>query len=185
MVSALTHVTRDVERDVELRPMQFYRLMRRIFAYAWPHKRLIILLTIITAMRSVQLPLLAHLLSTVIDGAIAHGNFHGAMVGAAWFAGVALFTQITFGYRVALRFAVGRVRRARHAQRDSSRYLQDLTAAFFNKMKVGRIISRMNSDLEAIRVGVQDIVFITIVGIGQAIFARRCSCFAPTRCYFA
>jgi len=36
MVSALTHVTRDEERDVELKPLKFFGLMRRIFGYAPP-----------------------------------------------------------------------------------------------------------------------------------------------------
>ena len=170
MVGALTHVTRDEERDVELRPMQFYRIMRRIFAYAWPHKRVIITLACITAVRSLQLPLLAHVLSATINGAISHGSFHGALVGAAIFAALAAFTQITFGYRVLYALELGElvVRDMRNA---IFAHLQELTASFFNKMKVGRIISRMSSDLEAIRMGVQDIVFLTIVGVGQALFA--------------
>jgi ATP-binding cassette subfamily B protein len=166
----LTHVTRDEERDVELRPLQFYRLMRRIFGYAAPHRRLVILLGIITLVRSVQLPLLAHVLSAVINGAISHGDLRGALVGAAEFAAVAAFTQITFGYRVLYALELGElvVRDMRNA---IFSHLQELTASFFNKMKVGRIISRMSSDLEAIRLGVQDIVFMSIVGIGQAVIA--------------
>jgi len=135
-----------------------------------PHRRIVIILCILTTVRSVQLPLLAHVLSSVINGAIAHGNFHGVIVGALTFAALAAFTQITFGYRVLYALQLGElvVRDMRNA---IFVHLQDLTAAFFNKMKVGRIISRMSSDLEAIRLGVQDIVFMSIVGIGQALFA--------------
>jgi ATP-binding cassette subfamily B protein len=170
MVNALTHVTRDEERDVELKPLQFFRIMRRIFGYAWPHRRIVIILAILTTVRSIQLPLLAHVLSTVIDGAIAHGDFHGALLGAGEFAAVAAFTQITFGYRVLYALELGElvVRDMRNA---IFAHLQELTASFFNKMKVGRIISRMSSDLEAIRLGVQDIVFMSIVGVGQALIA--------------
>jgi ATP-binding cassette subfamily B protein len=166
----LTHVARDEERDVELRPMQFFHIMRRIFGYAAPHRRVVIVLGIITLVRSIQLPLLAHILSTVIQGAISHGDFHGALVGAGEFAAVAAFTQITFGYRVLYALELGElvVRDMRNA---IFGHLQELTASFFNKMKVGRIISRMSSDLEAIRLGVQDIVFMSIVGIGQALIA--------------
>jgi len=169
-MTALTHVTRDEEHDVELRPMQFFHLMRRIFSYAWPHRRIVVLLGIITAVRAIQLPLVAHVLSSVINGAIAHGDFHGVIVGAATFTAVAAFTQATFGYRVFYALELGElvVRDMRNA---IFAHLQDLTASFFNRMKVGRIISRMSSDLEAIRLGVQDIVFMSIVGIGQAIFA--------------
>ncbi len=170
MVNSLTHVTRDEERDVELRPLQFFSLMRRIFGYARPHRRVIILLGILTTLRSIQLPLLAHILSSVINGPIARGDFHGVVIGAVVFAALAAFTQITFGYRVVYALDLGElvVRDMRNA---IFIHLQEMTASFFNKMKVGRIISRMTSDLEAIRLGVQDIVFMTIVGGGQAIFA--------------
>jgi ABC-type multidrug transport system fused ATPase/permease subunit len=170
MLNALTHVTRDEERDVELKPLQFFSLMRRIFGYARPHRRLVVLLCIITAVRSIQLPLIAHVLSSVINGPIAHGDFRGVLLGATGFAALAAFTQITFSYRVLYALDLGElvVRDMRNA---IFSHLQDLTASFFNKMKVGRIISRMSSDLEAIRFGVQDVVFMTIVGAGQAFFA--------------
>jgi ATP-binding cassette subfamily B protein len=170
MVNTLTHVTPDEERDVELRPLQFFRLVRRIFGYARPYRRLVLLLGIITTVRSIQLPLLAHVLSSVINGPIARGDYHGVLVGAGAFAALAAFTQITFGYRVLYALDLGElvVRDIRNA---IFVHLQELTASFFNKMKVGRIISRMSSDLEAIRFGVQDVAFMTIVGGGQALFA--------------
>ena len=170
MVNALTHVTRDEERDVELQPLQFFGLMRRIFGYAAPHRRIIIILCFLTVIRSIQLPYLAHLLSSVINGPITSGNFRGVLLGAAGFAALAAITQFTFAYRVFFALELGElvVRDMRNA---IFAHLQSLTAAFFNKMKVGRIISRMSSDLEAIRFGVQDIVFMSIVGIGQAFFA--------------
>ena len=170
MLNALTHVTRDEERDVELKPLQFFRLMRRIFGYARPHRRVVVLLCLITAVRSIQLPLIAHVLSAVINGPIARGDFRGVLLGAGGFAALAAFTQITFSYRVLYALDLGElvVRDMRNA---IFSHLQDLTASFFNKMKVGRIISRMSSDLEAIRFGVQDVVFMTIVGAGQAFFA--------------
>jgi ABC-type multidrug transport system fused ATPase/permease subunit len=170
MVNALTHVTPEEERDVELRPLQFFNIMRRIFGYARPHRRIIILLAVLTTVRSIQLPLVAHLFSTVIDGPIARHDFHGVILGTAIFAAVTIFTQVTFGYRVLYALELGElvVRDMRNA---IFAHLQSLTASFFNKMKVGRIISRMSSDLEAIRLGVQDIVFMSIVGVGQAIFA--------------
>jgi ATP-binding cassette subfamily B protein len=43
--------------------------------------------------------------------------------------------------------------------------------AFFHRMKVGGIISRVTSDVEALRVGIQDVFFISIVQAGQMLFA--------------
>jgi len=114
--------------------------------------------------------MLAHVLSSVINGPVARGDFRGVLLGAGGFAALAAFTQITFGFRVVYALDIGElvVRDMRNA---IFVHLQGQTAAFFNKMKVGRIISRLSSDLEAIRFGVQDVVFITIVGGGQALFA--------------
>jgi ATP-binding cassette subfamily B protein len=170
MVNALTHVTRDEERDVELKPLQFFRIMRRIFGYAREHRRIVIVLCVITAVRSIQLPMLAHVLSLAIDGPITRGDMRGVIWGAAGFGALAAFTQLTFSYRVLYALELGElvVRDMRNAIFE---HLQELTASFFNKMKVGRIISRLSSDLEAIRFGVQDVVFMTIVGAGQALFA--------------
>ena len=50
-------------------------------------------------------------------------------------------------------------------------HLQRMPMGFFNKTKIGRIISRVTSDSEALRVGVQDVLFVGLVGIGQMIVA--------------
>ena len=80
------------------------------------------------------------------------------------------FVQLTFGFRIRFALELGElvVRDMRNAM---FRHLQEMTASFFNTMKVGRLISRMSSDLEAIRLGVQDIVFMSVVGAGQAVVA--------------
>ena len=131
MLNALTHVTRDEERDIELQPMQFFGLMRRIAGYAWPHRRVIVILCILTTTRSIQLPLVAHVLGAVISGPIAHGNYRGVLLGAGTFAALAAFTQITFGYRVLYALELGElvVRDMRNA---IFGHVQGLTASFFN-----------------------------------------------------
>src|SRR4029079_5822751 len=50
-------------------------------------------------------------------------------------------------------------------------HLQQMPMSFYNRTKVGRIISRVTSDCEAMRVGVQDVLFVTLVGLGQMIVA--------------
>jgi ATP-binding cassette subfamily B protein len=46
-----------------------------------------------------------------------------------------------------------------------------MTASFYHKTPAGRIISRMTSDIEVIRSLVQDVLFVSMVGLGQMIFA--------------
>jgi ATP-binding cassette subfamily B protein len=43
--------------------------------------------------------------------------------------------------------------------------------SFYNQTKIGRIISRVTSDCEALRVGVQDVLFVSLVGVGQMLTA--------------
>src|SRR6185436_10173965 len=43
--------------------------------------------------------------------------------------------------------------------------------SFFHRVKVGRIISRMTSDVEALRVGIQDVLFVSAIQGGQMVFS--------------
>jgi ATP-binding cassette subfamily B protein len=49
--------------------------------------------------------------------------------------------------------------------------LQTFRMGFYNRTKLGRIISRFTSDTEAIRRGVQQVLFVTLVGAGQMLVA--------------
>jgi ATP-binding cassette subfamily B protein len=43
--------------------------------------------------------------------------------------------------------------------------------SYYHKTPVGRIISRMTSDIEVVRSLVQDVLFMSMVNVGQMIFA--------------
>ena len=43
--------------------------------------------------------------------------------------------------------------------------------SFFHRMKLGRIISRVTSDVEALRVGIQDVAFVSTIQFGQMVFS--------------
>ncbi|HWL14400.1 MAG TPA: ABC transporter ATP-binding protein, partial [Opitutus sp.] len=43
--------------------------------------------------------------------------------------------------------------------------------SFFHRVKIGRIISRVTSDVEALRVGIQDVFFVSIIQFGSMLFA--------------
>ncbi len=45
--------------------------------------------------------------------------------------------------------------------------------SFFNQTKFGRIISRMTSDIDSVRAGVQDVAFVLVVQGLQMIACRR------------
>jgi ATP-binding cassette subfamily B protein len=46
-------------------------------------------------------------------------------------------------------------------------HLQRMPMSWFHRTKVGRIISRMTSDIEDVRMGVQEVLFVSLVQLGQ------------------
>ncbi len=167
-VPTLAVAPSDDERDVELHPMQFFRLLARVFRYTRPHARKRNCLFALVFLRSVQLPLLAWSIGAIINGPVSRHDVRGVVFGALGFLLLALTTQMFFVFRVRLALVLGEAVIC-DMREDLFAHLQRLTASFYNRTKLGRIISRMASDVEAIRLGVQDIVFISIVQFGQMI----------------
>ena len=52
-------------------------------------------------------------------------------------------------------------------------HLQRMPMSFFNSTKLGRIISRMTTDVEDVRVGVQEVLFVSLVQVGPDAGRRR------------
>ncbi len=167
MPEALTKV--QLDREADQAPLSL-RLIVRLFKYTRPHAWVRNWLLVSVAMRSVQLPMVAWLLSAVLHGPVADRNWSGVVWGAVGFAALALFTTITFVFRMRLALELGE-RVVHDLRRDIFDHLQRLTMRWYNKTRVGRIISRMTSDAEAVRTGVQDVLFISLVQVGQMIGA--------------
>jgi ATP-binding cassette subfamily B protein len=149
------------------RPLDF-DLIRWIFRYTRPYavKRSALLCAVL--LRSVQLPLMAWTISQVINGPIAHRSAAGLFWGTLGFLGLSLFTQLTLHFRQRLALELGEAV-VHDLRNDIFAHLQRMQLNFFNATKFGRIISRMTSDAEAVRVGVQDVLFTSLVGLGQMV----------------
>ncbi len=169
-LKTLTVKSENEEIEVEERPLDF-RLILRLFRYTRPHARKRNTLLAIVVVRSVQLPMLAWLLAEVIKGPIAHFKpIPDILYGALTFLAFAVFTQVVFHFR--MRFAQELGEAVVHdMRRDIFTHLQALSMSFYNRTKLGRIISRMTSDTEAVRAGVQDVLFVSMVQIGQGLVA--------------
>jgi ATP-binding cassette subfamily B protein len=144
--------------------------LRRVFSYAAPHKRTLRRLTFHVLLRAALLPLGTWAMGEVINGPIQHRDAAGILLGATGFAALAAFTNWMFHYRY------------RYALELGEAVIHDLRAAvfahvlrmpmrYFDTTKVGRIIGRVTSDIDTIRTGVQDVVFITAVQVGQMLVA--------------
>ncbi|MBS0204519.1 MAG: ABC transporter ATP-binding protein [Planctomycetes bacterium] len=163
-----TTLTRLGQRDddhVESRPLDF-RLIARLMGYMRPYARQRNWLVACVVLRAIQLPALSWVLAWVINGPIQRSDVTGVAWGAAAFAAVALFTQVTmhFRQRYALELGEAVVFDLRNA---IFAHLQRMPMSYFHKTKVGRIISRMISDIEDVRIGVQEVLFVSLVAIGQ------------------
>jgi ATP-binding cassette subfamily B protein len=164
----ITRMTRK-EHEVRQRPLDL-RLMKRLFTYTRPHARIRNLLTGLVLLRAIQLPVLAWAIGAIINGPITRGDIRDTVLAAAGFALLALLTQISFHYRLRFGLLLGE-RVIRDLRGEIFAHLMRMPMSYFNKTKLGRIISRLTSDVEAVRVGVQDIFFVSCVQGGQMLIA--------------
>jgi ATP-binding cassette subfamily B protein len=162
----LTHVQHDPEAT-QLRPEQnVFKLLARVFSYALPHKRLFYALIFQVTLRSILLPVGIWAIAAVINGPIEHRDPNGILYGALGYAALAAFTNLMFHYRYKLALRLGEA--VIHDLRaDVIRHLFRMPMTFFDTTKTGRIIGRVTSDIDSIRAGVQDVVFISAVQTGQ------------------
>ena len=87
-------------------------------------------------------------------------------VGAALFLVLAISTQFVMHFRQRLALELGESV-VLDLRNDIFAHLQPLPMSFFNRTKLGRIISRMSSDVEDVRMGMQEVLFVSLVQLGQ------------------
>ena len=137
-------------------------LIRRIFAYTKPYAAKRNALFALTFIRGLQLPALAWMIGFTINGPIAGRDLHGVYRYAEIYFVMALATITMFHFRQ--RFALELGEAVVHDMRsDLFAKLMTMPMSFFNKTKFGRIISRMTSDIDSVRAGVQDVAFVLVV----------------------
>lgn len=169
---SLTHWRRDPDGEEIMRPLDL-GLIRRVLACMRPYAAQRNWLFFFVLLRAVQLPLLAWVIGQVINGPIAGKDATGALWGAGAYFALAAFTQFSFHFRQRLALELGEA--VVHDLRNQIfEHLQGMRMSYFNRTKLGRIISRMTSDAEAVRMGVQDVLFVGLVGIGQMTIAAAC-----------
>ena len=166
---AITYYNPREEREADKAPLQLV-LIRRIFRYTQNCATQRNWLFLLTFTRGLQLPALAWLIGRTINGPIASRKLTDIWWYAAGYFGLAFFTVFTFHFRQ--RFALELGETVVHDMRlELFRKLMTMPMAFFNQTKFGRIISRMTSDIDSVRAGVQDVVFVLIVQGLQMIVA--------------
>jgi ATP-binding cassette subfamily B protein len=123
---------------------------------------------LLVAVRAIQLPIVTWATAKVISGPIAHRDVSGTLAGVAGFFALAALTELCFVFR--MRYALMLGEAVVHDLRDEIyAHLLRLPMSFFERTQVGRLIGRVTSDADVVRVGVQDVAFVTTVQAGQAL----------------
>lgn len=158
------------EREPDKRPLEL-KLITRLIGYMRPYAVRRNWLIAMVIIRSIQLPLIAWTIGSIIEGPIAHHAPLSAILwGAFGLLVLAGSTQIVFHFRQRLALELGEAV-IHDLRQEIYEHLQRMPMSFYNKTKIGRIISRVTSDCEALRVGVQDVLFVSLVGVGQILTA--------------
>ncbi len=147
-----------------------FKLLWRAMGYMKPHRRQRNGLIALTVIRAIQVPAFAWLISYVMHGPIEGGNYHAVVWCGVALAALAVFTQVTFHFRQRWGAEIGE-KVVHDLRREIFDKLQRMPMRFYDRTKLGSIISRMVSDVEAMRVGVQDVLFVSVVQLGQTLVA--------------
>ncbi len=149
------------------RPLS-WESVRRVVALTAPYAGLRNRLLLLVLVRAIQLPALSWGIAALISGPIASGDTRGLMVGLACLLAWLAATEWAYVYRMRLALSLGesvvhdlRYRIYEHVLR--------MPMSYFDRMPLGRLISRATSDVDVLRVGVQDVFFVSVVQGGAMI----------------
>lgn len=160
------------DEDEQFKPLE-WGLIRRLFHYTRPVKMRLTALCILTVIRSAQLPALPWLVAVTIgkigQGSITLENSGGLLTALVIYTALALSTDIMFHFRQRLALEVGETV-VNGLRAEIFEKVQRQPMSFFNRMKLGRILSRVTSDVESLRTGIQDVLFVSAIQLGQMIF---------------
>ena len=161
---------RDDEEDDEIQKPLEWSLIRRMFHYAAPVKSKVTALSVLTFIRAAQLPALVWLATVIIKGPISHGDAAALWAGVFAYAVLALSTDGLFHFRQRYALEIGETV-VNGLRAEIFARVQRQPMSFFHRVKLGRIIGRLTSDVEALRVGIQDVLFVSAVQGGQMVFS--------------
>jgi ATP-binding cassette subfamily B protein len=167
---AITHYAKDEDHEREQAPLEL-GLIRRIAAYTKPYAWKRNALFVLTFLRGLQLPCLAWMIGRTLSGPIAERDPRGIAIHAAAYFGLALFMVVTLHFRY--RYALELGEAVAHDMRSELfRKLMTMPMAFFTRTKFGKIISRLTSDIDNVRLAVQDVAYVMVVqGMQMAVSA--------------
>ena len=164
----LVHRPAEDEDEEQFKPLA-WGLIRRLFTYSTPVRTKVRRLTVLTVIRSIQLPALTAVVAFVIRGPITRHDQAGLLLGVLGYVALALSTDGLFHFRQRYALEIGETV-VNGLREEVFAKMQRQPMSFFHRMKLGRIISRVTSDVEALRAAMQDVLFVSVVQFGQMLF---------------
>jgi ATP-binding cassette, subfamily B, bacterial len=158
----------DDDDDEQFKPLE-WGLIRRLFTYTAPVRRKRNALFVLTLFRSAQLPALVWASASIISGPIARREIGVLPWAVLGYGLLALCTDTMFHWRQRYALEIGETV-VNGLRADIFAKIQGQPMSFFQRVKLGRIISRVTSDVEALRVGIQDVFFVSAIQFGQMVF---------------
>ena len=151
--------------SADQRPLDF-TLVRRLYAYTRPHARLRNRLAVVVVLRSLQLPMVTWWTASVISGPIARRDGPDTLRGVVVLLAFAAFTEFCFVYRSRYALELGEAV-VHDLRNDIHATLLRMPVAYFKRTPIGRLLGRATSDVDVVRIGVQDVVFVSGVQAGN------------------
>ena len=159
----------DDEDEEQFKPLE-WGLIRRLFTYTRPFAAKRNALIVLTLVRSMQIPAITWAMSRIIAGPIARHDLKALPWAVLAYGVLAVVTDGMFHFRQRYALELGEqvVTALRLAIFDR---MQSMPMSFFHRVKLGRIISRVTTDVETVRTGIQDVLFVSVIQFGQMVFA--------------
>ena len=166
---SLVQRAKDDEAEAQVRPLD-WRIVSRLIGYTRPFARKRNWLIVLTVLRASQLPALAWVSALIIAGPIAGGRSSDLIWWVGGYALLAVFTDVVFHFRQRYALEIGEAVVGR-MRADIFAHVSRMPMSFFHRVKLGRILSRVTSDAESLRIGIEHVFFVGIVQFGQMLFA--------------
>ncbi len=147
-----------------------WALVKRLYGLTRDQGKLRDKLLLTVILRAVQLPVLTWMIGIIIDGPIRSGDFPRTLIYCAGMLLLVAFTEIIFYFRVKYSLLLGE-NAVNKLRRDFFEKIQQMPMSYYHTTRLGRIISRVTSDIESLRTGIQQVFFVSMVQAGQMIFS--------------
>ena len=147
-----------------------WKIIGRVLAYTRPYAAKRNLVFFLTLLRAFQKPALAWVIAATINGPVTRGDFGGTLAWTLGFLLLLVSTAVVFHLRQRHQLELGESV-IHDLRNDVFANLQRQPLGYFHKTKLGRILSRVITDIESVRRGLQQVFFFSLLLFGQMLGA--------------